>query len=79
MYLLSSGPVEAVVGSIANSFVSAQQSRHEADYVLTSAVSREDAAWIVSDVALSFAEWDKVKNERLAQDYLFSLLFKDRS
>jgi uncharacterized protein (UPF0332 family) len=78
-YFRSSGLVEAAIGSIANSFVSAQESRHEADYVLTSSVSRVDAAWIVSDVALSFADWDKVKNERLAQDYLFSLLFKDRT
>jgi hypothetical protein len=28
---------------------------------------------------LSFADRDSVRHERLAQDYLFPLLFKDRS
>jgi uncharacterized protein (UPF0332 family) len=78
-YLRSSTPAERTLGTIAASFVRAQQSRHKADYDLTSTISLVDASWEVYSIENTFADWQQIRNERVAQDYLYSLLFKDRS
>lgn len=78
-YLQSSDLVERTLGTIADTFVRAQQSRHKADYDLTSTISHVDAAWEVYSIELTFSDWEKIKSEALAQDYLYALLFKDKT
>jgi hypothetical protein len=78
-YLSSPGVVESTVAVVANSFVRAQESRHEADYDLASTISHVDAASEVYSIELSFLDWEKIRSEALAQDYLYALLFRDKS
>jgi hypothetical protein len=44
---------------------------------LSFSLSFEDALDIVSHAHVSFDEWAKIRNERIAVDYLFALLFKE--
>jgi len=78
-YLSSTEIVQSTVGGVANAFLSTQQMRHKADYDRTSAITPVDAASAVYEVELAFFEWDRIKDERLAHDFLYALLFKDRS
>ena len=63
---------------VSNSFVHLQEKRHKADYDLTGSFSDLDVAVDLSAAELAFQSWERIKQQPLAQDYLFSLLFKDR-
>ena len=79
LYERASSSVGTKLGRVAEAFVQLQQRRHECDYDLGSTVSLLDASRDVFSVELAFEDWNQIKHERIAQDYLFSLLFKDRS
>lgn len=64
---------------ISQAFVDLQQARHRADYDIGEALNPLDAAVNVAQARLAFQYWAEVKDESLAQGYLYSLLFKDRS
>ena len=63
---------------VASAFVSLQQERQKAEYDLSDAVVRNKAQSVHEDTTVAFESWDQVKDEPLAHDYLYSLLFKDR-
>ncbi len=63
---------------VSQAFVDLQQARHRADYDIGEAFDVLDAAVKVAQGRLAFQYWAKVKDEPLAQGYLYSLLFKDR-
>lgn len=67
------------LGTVAQAFVDLQQARHRADYDIEEPFQPLDAAVHVAQARLAFLTWTEVKNEQLAQRYLYSLLFKDRS
>jgi hypothetical protein len=64
---------------VSNTFVYLQQKRHEADYDLALVVSPLDAAVDFGAAVVAFQSWERIKNEPAAQEYLFSLLFRDKS
>ena len=64
---------------VSQAFVDLQQARHRADYDFGEAFNPLDAAVNVAQARLAFQYWAKVKDEPLAQGYLYSLLFKDGS
>lgn len=64
---------------VCQNFVELQQARHRADYDVEEAFNPLDAAVHVAQTRLAFGYWAKVKDDPLAQGYLYSLLFKDRS
>jgi hypothetical protein len=65
--------------TVAQAFVDLQQARHRADYDIEEQFQPLDAAVNVAQAALAFSAWVEIRNEPLAQRYLYSLLFKDRS
>jgi uncharacterized protein (UPF0332 family) len=64
---------------VANTFVQLQQNRHTADYVLSGLLTSEEVVLDILLVEEAFKIWNDIKGEPVVQDYLFSLLFKDRS
>ena len=64
---------------VAQAFVDLQQARHKADYDIGEPFQGLDAALDVEQARLAFQEWAEIKDEPIAQGYLYSLLFKDRS
>lgn len=64
---------------VVEAFVELQQFRLQADYDLSKPIERSDAADYVQQAEDAFAAWNSIASERLAQDYLFSLLFKERT
>lgn len=64
---------------VAEAFVQLQQSRGRADYDIGEPFEPEEAAADVKRARLAFQSWAEVKDEPLAQQYLYSLLFRDRS
>ena len=64
--------------SVANTFITLQQERHRADYNLSISIPRKDAQTLHDDTTAAFESWSEIKDEPLAHDYLYSLLFKDR-
>lgn len=60
-------------------FSALQQERHEADYNTSTLIQLVivRSADFMADI--SFTNWMKVRRESIARDYLYSLLFKDRS
>ncbi len=67
------------LSTVAQAFVDLQQARHKADYDIGEPFSTVDAAADVAQARLAFATWADVRDEPLAQRYLYSLLFRDRS
>lgn len=63
---------------VANTFVLLQQNRHTADYNLSVVLTPEEVALDILLVEDAFKTWSDIKGEQVVQDYLFSLLFKDR-
>jgi len=74
----SVSPVQAGLVVVVNTFVQLQESRLVADYDLGVVLSPEEAALDILLVEEAFKIWNEIKNDPIAQDYLFSLLFKDR-
>ncbi len=66
------------LSTVAQAFVDLQQARHKADYDIGEPFGPLDAAVDVAQARLAFATWADVKDEPIAQLYLYSLLFKDR-
>jgi hypothetical protein len=64
---------------VSYTFVHLQEKRHEADYDLTVNFSIVDVTLDLSAAMLAFESWERIKGEQSARDYLFSLLFKDRT
>ena len=64
---------------VAQAFVDLQQAGHKADYDIGEPFQGLDAALDVAQARLAFQEWAEIKDEPIAQGYLYSLLFKDRS
>ena len=64
---------------VSNTFDHLQENRHEADYDLTVAFSILDVSVDLNAADLAFQSWGRIRQQEPAQDYLFSLLFKDRS
>ena len=67
------------LSTIAQAFVDLQQARHKADYDVGEPFRAVDAAVDVAQARLAFVTWADVRYEPLAQRYLYSLLFRDRS
>jgi len=53
--------------------------RYKADYDIEEPFQPLDAAVDVAQARLAFVTWAEVRDEPIAQRYLYSLLFKDRS
>ncbi len=67
------------LSTVAQAFVDLQQARHKADYDIAEPFQPLDAAVDVAQAGLAFRTWAEVRDEPLAQGYLYSMLFKDRS
>ena len=67
------------LSTVAQAFVDLQQARHKADYDIGEPFGPVDAAVDVAQARLAFVAWAEVRDEALAQRYLYSLLFRDRS
>ena len=66
------------LSTVAQAFVDLQQARHEADYDIGEPFAPVDAAVDVAPARLAFVARAEVRDEPLAQRYLYSLLFRDR-
>ena len=67
------------LSTVAQAFVDLQQARHRADYDIGEPFGSVDAAVDVAQARLAFVTWAEVRDEPLAQRYLYSLLFRDRA
>lgn len=63
---------------VANAFVYLQRDRHDADYDGSLQLTRTQVLAKIALVERAFSSWRAVRNEDIAQDYLLSLLVKDR-
>ena len=63
---------------VAQAFVDLQQARRNADYDIEAESNPLDAAVDVAQARAAFQNWAEIRNEPLAQEYLYSLLFRDR-
>jgi hypothetical protein len=72
------GSAEFHLYSVAYAFCQLQQKRHQADYDLSSTWATSSVKLALGSVADAFASWSAIQHEQIAQDYLFSLLFKER-
>jgi hemerythrin-like domain-containing protein len=64
--------------TVAQVFVELQDNRHIADYDNTIFWTRTEALREVTTAAKAFSTWQAIKNKKIAQDYLVSLLIKPR-
>jgi len=64
--------------AVANTFIDLQQDRHAADYDSTRRWSRAEVLGQIHQAAIAFDDWKAIRKEQIAQDYLLSLLIKDR-
>jgi predicted kinase len=64
--------------TVARTFIAAQEQRHIADYVNSKQWTRTEALSVIATVDLAFQSWRIIRNEDMAQDWLVSLLVKDR-
>ena len=63
---------------VAQHFVHLQDKRHIADYDNTTSWTRTAALKEVLTAARAFSTWRSIRDEKIAQDYLVSLLIKPR-
>ena len=63
---------------VANTFTLLQQDRNTADYDNSVQWTRIEVQADIDRVRAAFASWRAIRTEPLAQDYLLSLLVKDR-
>jgi len=64
--------------TVAQAFTQLQDKRHIADYDNATFWTRTEALREVATAAKAFSTWRSVKNEKIAQDYLVSLLIRPR-
>jgi uncharacterized protein (UPF0332 family) len=69
--------VEASLVNVATTFVQLRQKRHDCDYDLSFTLSVLEASNLVQLASVSFEEWEKIRTEQIAKDYLYALLFKE--
>ena len=67
-----------VLVSIAKTFISLQQARHDADYDLTRGFDREEVLTFVQDAERAFEDWSNVKDTDDARLYLACFLLWKR-
>ena len=65
--------------SVAYAFCQLQSKRHDADYDLSKTFSSSVVELDIVLVKEAFKSWDVIREDQIAQDYLFSLLFKARA
>jgi hypothetical protein len=70
--------VRSKLSVVAQASVDLQQARHKADYDIGEPFKAVDAAVDIALARLAFLRWAEIKDEPLAQGYLYSLLFRDR-
>jgi hypothetical protein len=63
---------------VAQCFVELQDVRHIADYDNTTVWTQSDALREVETAFQAFITWQSIRHEKIAQDYLVSLLIKPR-
>jgi uncharacterized protein (UPF0332 family) len=64
---------------VALSFAQLQQKRELADYDHTIELSLDQALLAIDQAEKAFRSWEAIRNEQITQDYLFSLLIKERA
>jgi hypothetical protein len=64
--------------TVAAAFVNIQQYRHAADYSYATKWAKTEVQDHLATVTEAFASWQIVRNEKIASDYLISLLVKER-
>ena len=64
--------------TVTGTFVQLQQQRHIADYDGSKQWSRTETLTAISNAEAAFQSWKTIRNDETAQDYLVSLLIKDR-
>lgn len=74
----AAGTPESDLHSVASAFHQLQRRRHTADYDLSEVFSDDEVDLDIRSVRNAFTKWGTIQNEQIAQDYLFSLLFKER-
>ena len=67
------------LGFVAQAFVNLQQARHRSDYDIEEPLDASDAVLRVNQAIDAFRAWKEIKDADITQDYLYSLLFKDRN
>jgi len=76
-----SGEDPAVVSAlrnVANSFAFLQEKRHAADYDMAKVWTRTEVLDLIRQVDSVFVTWRTIRNERIARDFLATLLVKKR-
>jgi uncharacterized protein (UPF0332 family) len=63
---------------VAANFVELQEKRHEADYDVSRSIAVEEAKYCDFLTSAAVEAWKQVRDEPIAHDYLYSLLFRDR-
>jgi hypothetical protein len=74
----ANGSAEFHLYSVAYAFCQLQQKRHQADYDLSSTLATSSVELALGSVADAFISWNAIQHDQIAQDFLFSLLFKER-
>jgi hypothetical protein len=64
--------------TVASAFVNMQRYRHAADYSYVTKWAKSEAQDHITTVAEAFASWRIIRDEKIALDYLMSLLVKER-
>ena len=64
---------------MARTFVRLQERRHDADYNTDSGWTRTQALEIARSVEKAFHDWEAIRKELIVQEYLVSLLAKQRN
>lgn len=70
--------LEPRLKEVADAFVELQQARHSADYDYSKVFTRVEALAHIETAKNAFQKWKTVRNEDFAQDFLLSLLTKQR-
>jgi hypothetical protein len=70
--------VTAELKLVASAFTQLQERRHIADYDNAYSWTRTEALRQIESAERAFAAWRKIRKERIAQDFLLSLLVKNR-
>ena len=74
----ATGSAEFHLYSVAYAFCQLQQKRHQADYDLSGTLATSNVELALGLVADAFTNWSVIEHDQIAQDYLFSLIFKER-
>ena len=74
---LSGHPLQPELTSVADTFVTLQEHRHEADYDLARRFTRGEALGLVADTQRAFSEWSTIRNSVQADTFLTGLLVFD--